>query len=199
MTNLRLMTNDRERLYPVLARGDSGQVLDADYSVEQDVEQLALILESSSGPAGSRPPRNTDYRSALTLLLGRLRALGAVLHDGLVDSAFTQRRGIPEAERRLLPSPIRLVDEADMEALRLRLTSAQSRIGQAPGASKGGNSSKRIRLRLDVPGFPPDAADRLEAMLAAPAADGEGIFRSPEEASQGQTMPQGTLEPVEGN
>lgn len=161
--------NVYERLYSMLARDDSGQVLDAEYSVEQDGELLALLLESSSGPAGSRPARNTDYRRALALLLGRLRALGAVLNDGLVDSAFTQRRGIPEADRRLLPSPIRLVDEPDMENLRLRLTSAQSRIGQAPDASKGGNSSKRIRLRLAVPGFLPEDGDRLAIELMTPA------------------------------
>ena len=61
--------------------------------------------------------------------------------------------------------------------MRLRLTSAQARIDQAPGAAKGGNSSKRIRLRLQVPGFPPDAAGRLEATLADPSAESEGIFR----------------------
>jgi hypothetical protein len=190
------MTNDRERLYPVLARDDSGQVLDAEYSVEQDGEQLALILESASGPADSRPPRNTDYRSALTLLLGRLRALGAVLHDGLVDSAFTQRRGIPEAERRLLPSPIRLVDETDMEALRLRLTSGQSRIGQAPGISKGGNSSKRIRLRLAVPGFSPEDAGRLAAELLTPAWE-VSLSPSPEGSRAGQAVPEDAVTPVE--
>ena len=73
-----------------------------------------------------------------------------------MDSAFTQRRGIPEVGRRLLPAPVRLVDEPGIEALRLRLTSARSRIGQAPGTSKGGNSSKRIRLRVRVAGFSPE-------------------------------------------
>ena len=83
--------------------------------------------------------------------------------------------------------------------MRLRLTSAQARIGQAPGASKGGNSSKRIRLRLQVPGFPPDAAGRLEVTLAEPSVNSEGFFRSPEEVADGQTFPEGTLERVEAN
>lgn len=183
----------------MFASDDDGQVLDAEYFVEREKGQLALILSSASGPAGSRAARNTAYRPALALLLTRLRDLNAVIQDAVVDSGSTQRQGLDEAQRRLISSPIRLADEPDIGALRLRLTSAQSRIGQAPGASKGGNSSKRIRLRLDVPGFPPDVADRLEAMLAAPAADSEGIFRSPEEAPQGQTFPEGTLERVEVN
>jgi HNH endonuclease len=183
----------------MFATNDSGQILDAEYVVEREGEQLALILSSSSGPAGTRPARNTAYRPALALLLARLRDLGAVIEDALVDSRSTQRHGTPEALRRLISSPIRLVEEPDIEAVRLRLTSAQARVDQAPGASKGGNSSKRIRLRLHVPGFPPDAAGRLEAALADPSADGAGIFHSPEEVPDGQTFPEGTLGRIEVN
>lgn len=149
----------------MLVTDSDGRALDAEFSVEPDGHLIALILESASGPAGSRRPRITDYRRALTVLLGKLRALDAVLQDGLVDSAAIRRRGIPEAERGLFTSPIRLADESDMERLRLRLTSAQAGIGQAPGATKGGNSSKRIRLRLVVPGFSPDNTRRLEREL----------------------------------
>lgn len=67
----------------------------------------------------------------------------------------TRRGGIEAAQRRLTNSATRLADEPDIEALRLRLTSAQARTAQAPTASKGGNSTKRIRLQLDVPGFRP--------------------------------------------
>ena len=183
----------------MLATDDSGQTLDAEYVVEREDHQLALILSSSSGPAGTRPARNTAYRPALALLLARLRDLGAVIEDALVDSLSTQRHGTPESQRQLISSPIRLADEPDIEAVRLRLTSAQARIDQAPGAAKGGNSSKRIRLRLQVPGFPPDAAGRLEATLADPSAESEGIFRSPEEIPEGQTFSEGTLERVEVN
>jgi hypothetical protein len=144
---------------------DNGQVLDAEFFVEQEKDHLALILSSSSGRAGSRLPRNSDYRPALALLLSRLRDLNAVIQDALVDSRTTQRRGLDEAQRRLISSPIWLVDEPDIEALRLRLTSAQARIAQAPDASKGGNSTKRIRLRLKVPGFPADASGLLACRL----------------------------------
>jgi HNH endonuclease len=181
------------------ASDDNGKVLDAEYSVERDGNLLAVILESSSGPAGSRPARNTAYRRALAVLLGRLRDLDAVAQDGLVDSAFTQRRGIPEAERRLFNSPIRLADEPDIEALRLRLTAAQSRIGQSSDAAKGGNSSKRIRLRLVVPGYTAEEAGRLAARLAM-ANEGTSVsYRSPEEAPAGQTFPEGAVMRVEVN
>jgi 5-methylcytosine-specific restriction protein B len=75
---------------------DAPTYLDAEYSVERDGDLLTLVLESASGNAPSRPARNTDYRRALTVFLGRLRDLGATLQDGLVDSALTRRRDIPE-------------------------------------------------------------------------------------------------------
>lgn len=153
----------------MLATDDNGRVLNAKYSVEADKGLLALILESAGGATHGRAARNTDYRPALAVLLTRLRDLDGVIQNALVDSGFTQRKGIEEAQRRLIKSPIRLADEPDIEALRLSLTSAQGKIGQAPGASKGGNSSKRIRLRLKVPGYSSEEAARLEADLAIPA------------------------------
>ena len=55
-----------------------------------------------------------------------------------------------------------------MDALRRRMGAAQARIAQAPEATKGGNTTKRIRLRLDVPGFRPGSAARLAQILAVP-------------------------------
>ena len=147
---------------------DHGQSLDAEYRVEADGGQLALILESRSGMSGARPPRNPDYNRAETVLLTRLAALKAVLTDALVDSRYTQQMGVPEADRRLIESPIQLARVADMDVLRRRMGAAQARIAQAPGATKGGNTTKRIRLRLDVPGYQPDSANRLARILAAP-------------------------------
>jgi hypothetical protein len=49
----------------MFASDDSGQILDAEYVVEREEDQLALILSSASGPAGTRPARNTAYRPAL--------------------------------------------------------------------------------------------------------------------------------------
>jgi hypothetical protein len=177
-------------------RDDSGDELDAEYSVERDGEFLALILESGGGPSGSRPARNADYRKGLAVLLDRLRALGTVIQDALVDSAFTQRRGIPEAERRLLSTPVRLVDEVDIEALRLRLTSAQLNVGRAPGTPKGGNSSKRIRLRVRVAGFSPKDASLLADELAQPSLPSV-LLSLPPERLRSETSPSSEAQQIE--
>jgi Protein NO VEIN, C-terminal len=148
---------------------DHGRAVDAEYHVEADGGHLALIMESRSGMSGTRAPRNPDYNRALTILLARLGRLNGVLVDALVDSRHTQDLGLPEVDRRLIQAPLRLALEPDADALRRRLGTAQAKIAQTPDATKGGNSTKRIRLRADVPGFLPGDADRLEQALAAPA------------------------------
>ena len=147
---------------------DHGRVMDAEYLVEADGGHLALIMESRSGSSSSRAPRNPDYNRALTILLTRLGKLNAVLVDALVDSRHTQDLGLPEADRRLIQAPIQLALEPDLDALRRRLGTAQAKIAQAPDATKGGNATKRIRLRVSVPGFQPGDAGRLARALVAP-------------------------------
>jgi hypothetical protein len=150
-----------------LAHDDNGEVLDAEFSVVQDGGRLDLILESAGGASADRPARNTDYRTTLDALLARLRGLEAVIVDAVVDSRYTRQARIPAAERRLIDSPIHLVDVDDLEVLRLQLTSRQTHVGQAPDA-RGGNSTKRIRLQLTVPGYGPGDADLLAERLATP-------------------------------
>jgi hypothetical protein len=140
-------------------------MLDAQFIVENDAGQLALVLESAGGASGSRPARNPDYRRTLDVLLGRLRRLEAVLTSAFVDSAETRRRGIPEADRSLLEAPVHLADVPDVGLLGRQLTARQRTINQAP-ESRGGNTSKRMRLRLIVPGFNPYDADQLAERLA---------------------------------
>jgi hypothetical protein len=140
------------------------QVLDAEYSVETDGDHLAIVLESMSGRAEGRAHRNTDYRPALELLLKRLKARRAVIEAAVVDSRRTQL--LPEASRSLISGPVNLVDVADVSLFRRRLTSAQTTIGQAPGARLPGNSTKRVRLRLTVPGYGVSDAGRLAADLS---------------------------------
>jgi Domain of unknown function (DUF3883) len=149
---------------------DRGRVLAADYFVEADGAHLALVMESRSGMSGLRRPRNPDYNRALTVLLARLGLLGAVLVEAVVDSRHTQQLSLPEADRRLIETPVRLALEPDVEALRRRMGTAQAGIAQAAGATKGGNSTKRIRLRVDVPGYRSGDAGRLAEVLAAPLA-----------------------------
>jgi hypothetical protein len=150
---------------------DHGNVMDAEYLIEADGGHLALIMESRSGMSGRRAPRNPDYNRVLTILLARLGKLNAVLVDALVDSRHTQDLDVPEAARRLIQAPIRLALEPDTDALRRRLGTAQAKIAQAPDATKGGNSTKRIRLRVDVPAFQVSDAARLAQTLAVPVAE----------------------------
>jgi len=150
---------------------DHGRVMDAEYLIEADGGHLALIMESRSGMSGRRAPRNPDYNRVLTILLARLGKLNAVLVDALVDSRHTQDLDVPEAERRLIQAPIRLALEPDTDVLRRRLGTAQAKIAQAPDATKGGNSTKRVRLRVDVPGFQISDATRLAQTLAVPVAE----------------------------
>ncbi|WP_422754924.1 hypothetical protein [Micromonospora sp. WMMD708] len=144
---------------------DRGQVLDAEFSVEPDGNHLAVILESMSGRATGRAARNTDYRAALELILQRLKDHRAVIETAIVDSQRTQL--LPESSRSLISEPVRLVDVPDPHRLRRRLTNAQTTIGQAPTAQRPGNSTKRIRLRLSVPGYDSSSSARLAVDLAA--------------------------------
>jgi hypothetical protein len=138
---------------------DDGGVLDAECSLESEGAAVALIVESTSGRSGTRSPKNPDYMALLGLLLSRLGRLNAVLLDALVDSRTTTRMGLPEHQRRILARrPLRLGDVSDFDGLRRELTRTAGRVGQAQGAQKEGNRTKRIRLVLDVPGYGSDLA-----------------------------------------
>ena len=150
----------------VRALDDGGKQLDAEYDVETDGRHLALIMESRSGVSGSRSARNPDYNRALTVLLSRLGTMNALLADALVDSRQVHEMGLPEEDRRIIRAPVMLASQGDMDGLRRRMGAVQALIGQSPDATKGGNATKRIRLRLEVPGFGPAEAPRLAEALA---------------------------------
>lgn len=155
-------------MWVVQLRDDDGRVLDAEFVIEPDGPNLAVIMDSRSGGSGSRPPRNPDYNRALAVLLTRLGQLDAVLVDALVDSRHTRELALPELARRLIEAPIHLADVPDVDTLRRRMGAAQARIAQAPGAVKGSNTTKRIRLRLEVPGYQPSDVPHLADVLAIP-------------------------------
>jgi hypothetical protein len=145
---------------------DRGHELNADFYGEADGPHIAVILKSYSGRNRPQPPRNGDYNPALELLLARLRKLHAVLADALLDTDYTRDR-LPEADRKLITSPIRLALEPDMALLRRRIGNAQRQIGKRSASSRG-ETRKRIRLLVDVPGYQPDDAVQLAEKLAAP-------------------------------
>ncbi|WP_440902499.1 hypothetical protein [Actinosynnema sp.] len=145
---------------------DSGQQLNAAFSVVPDGDGLAVVLESAGGkgPVAGRS-RNSDYRTALQLLLARLGAANAVLRAALVDSHKV--RELPPRDRNVFPGPFPLRACEDFAELRQQLTSGQGRIGQREGAPKAGNNSKRLRLEVWVPGYREVDAQKLEDYLAA--------------------------------
>lgn len=148
-------------------RTDDGADLNAEFSVESNGDGLSLFLESAGGRGtGDGHPRNHEYFSALRLLLLRLQDLNAVLEAALVASARV--KAMPERERSLLMSPLKLADVKDIDGLRLAITGAQGKVALPAGAKKPGNNQKRIELRLSVPGYEPGDADRLAVDLAAP-------------------------------
>jgi hypothetical protein len=167
---------------------DQGNELDAEYSVELDGRYLALIMNSRGGEGPGHTGRNHDYNLALTILLSRLGMLNAFLEDALVDSRWTQRRGLPERERRIIDEPIRLPkDKTSANALRIRMARAQALVAANPGTAKAGGT-KKIRLRLSIPRYQVNAGDaeRLERTLAEPVhdADIQEIRYSPVEIAE---------------
>ncbi len=159
----------------VRACDDDGVELNAEFSVEADGPYLSVVLESAGGKTpGSARPRNHQYVPALTLLLRRLGDRRAVLVSALVASARVS--AVPENERTLLPGPVELGSITDFEQLRLRITTAQGRVGLPAGAAKEGNNRKRLRLRLDVPGYGPGDTGKLAADLAAAPSWGLGSW-----------------------
>jgi hypothetical protein len=183
----------------VYAEDDGGVRLDAEYMIERDGDQAALVLESASGASSRRPARNTQYRPALELLLKRLKQLDAVLEDALVDSAHTQRLGLPENERRIAEGPLPISEQPDMAKFRKLLTNRQAQIGQRSDARRDGNTTKRIRLRLTVPGYGSSETSILETLLAS-AIDGFEYQSADEtEPEPGQTFPEGSVTRVTVN
>ncbi len=150
------------------ATDDVGTVLNAEFDIEADGNHLALVMRSSGGKVNGSPhPRNHQYNLALELLLRRLRERGAVLESGVVDS--TAVRDLPEEQRAIVEEQVVLATVRDIEALRRKMGRAQGKIGKNPD----GNATKLIRLRLRVPGYAADDADRLAADLAQPANRGK--------------------------
>jgi hypothetical protein len=151
-----------------------GSRIDAEYSVEPDGNYLAVILESRGGTkAGTK--RNPAYKAALLTLLGRLKLRDATLVEALVDSSDARVRVPDEQGRTVLRDSIRLANSGDLDKLRAALMSPQGRIGQHPGASKAGTNSKKLRIRVSVPGYSPKDAERLSADLAEARFTGESL------------------------
>jgi 5-methylcytosine-specific restriction protein A len=149
---------------------EKGDELDAKFSVESLKDGFDLVIESRGGATAGRPPRNTDYAPALVLHLRRMAQVGMVLDDLQVASSEAMR--LPENMRQIRPIgytlPLELASVSDFDELRLA-------IGRATGehetkSKKGGNRTKRLRLRIHWPDASSMSADFIAKMLANPDA-----------------------------
>lgn len=164
-------------------RDEKGDELDAKYSVESLKDGFDLVIESRGGSTGGRPPRNTDYAPALVSHLRRMARVGMVLDDLQVASSEAMR--LPENMRQIRPLgytlPLELVTVSDFDELRLA-------IGRATGehetkSKKGGNRTKRLRLRVRWPDASSMSADSIANMLAN-SDDSEVPTEDPKELSE---------------
>lgn len=147
---------------------EKGAELDAKFSVASVSAGFDLIVESRGGATGGRAPRNTDYARALELHLRRMAHRGMVLDDLQVASSEAMR--LPEKMRQIQPSgymlPLTLVTVSDFDKLRLAIGRA---VGEFESRSKkGGNRTKRLRLRMRWPAASGMSAPEIADMLAHP-------------------------------
>lgn len=116
-----------------------GQPIEAHF----DVESGEIVFHARGGAI------NKDYAPGLRLILSRLVEANLNVSDVLVDSRPVQ--DLDEAERRVLEHGEGWPGVEQMYSL---ITNRMKDVGRAPGAKPGGgNSTKRIRIRLaaDIP------------------------------------------------
>lgn len=147
---------------------EKGDELDAKFSIESFRRGFDLFIESRGGSTGGRPPRNTDYAQALVLHLRRMAELGMVLDD--LQVASSEAMWLPENMRQIRPVgytlPLELATVSDFDELRLAVGRVTGEHGTK--SKKGGNRTKRLRLRMRWTDASSISADSIATMLAHP-------------------------------
>jgi hypothetical protein len=117
---------------------DAGLPLDAHF----ELDGTTVIFHSRGGAKTGSNARNTEYERGLQLLLDRITKSKIAIADVAVETAQTESLPI---EQRSVFSP----NEADHAASEIYalITGRMKHVGQQPGA-KGGNSTKRLAIRL---------------------------------------------------
>jgi hypothetical protein len=144
-------------IYQVL--DDDGHALDAHLEIEGN----DIVFHSRGGTKG-KDAQNADYSSGLRLLLRRIQDSKLSLAAVWVDSSMVQQ--MPLEERRILAQ-----DEtgAQAEQLLALLATRMKDVGREP-ASKGGNTTKRLRLRLGADLGEPQLVHQLHVAPAVSTA-----------------------------
>lgn len=120
-------------------RSEDGAVVDAHY----EIEDSAIIYHSRGGTKG-KGAINTDYALGLSILLARLSDASIKIEQVWVDSSRVQN--LPISERTILST----ADSADSpEQILRKLSTRMKAVGRSPTDRSGGNSTRRIRLKLN--------------------------------------------------
>jgi hypothetical protein len=108
-----------------------------------ELDENDIVFHSRGGRKGGVDARNTDYSSGLLTLLKRLKATGLSIDGAWVDSRATHGRSREQCQ--ILDAANKDLDAGQILSL---LSERMRVVGQNPGA-KGGNSTKRIRIKLN--------------------------------------------------
>ena len=117
---------------------DSGNPIDSYFEAQSG----QLILHSRGGTFGSPQARNTQYNTALRMLLDRISRSELIPLGAWVDSSRVQE--LPLEQRQILFPEDRDTPPSNLFTV---LSKRMAQVGQAPSARvSGGNSTKRIRF-----------------------------------------------------
>ena len=131
-------------------QASNGELLDALF----EIEGRDVVFRARGGSISSGKGNNTEYGPALRLLFQRLSLAGIQVDRAFVDSAAV--KSLAFVERQVLgPEDGELTPEEQFTVV-----SSRMRTVRAAGSvdRKGGNSTKRLRIRLQT--------DILDASLA---------------------------------
>ena len=117
---------------------DSGEPIDAHFEVQSE----KLILHSRGGTINSANARNTEYGSALRLLLERIEHSDLILAGVWVDSSVARKLQIPRRQI-FFPEDTGI----SPEELFKRLSKRMAAVGRDSDVARGrGTSTKRMRF-----------------------------------------------------
>jgi hypothetical protein len=132
---------------------EQGQLLDAAI----DIEGEEIVLHSR-GTANAKPI-NPDYSKTLNLIFQRLVAHKATIEGAWVDSSRVQH--LPISDRMILDNTD---SAASPDDLLKRASARMAQVGRsATSEGRGGNQTKKIRIRVSLP----NRVDDLKKIIGA--------------------------------
>lgn len=124
-----------------------GDPLDATIQLEVQADGPRIVFESRS------PTRNKDYIRGFDTVLTRLAELTAILRDAMVVSKQTE--SLTPDQRRLYLAhkhyPFQLTSAEEAIATARSLRRAAAAVARPTNARGGGNPTKRVEIRFEIP------------------------------------------------